>query len=211
MPTILRIDASSRAANSHSRAIGNEVEKQLMQFLAGARIIRRDLAAHPIKHIANATIEAMFGVAKIRRFGAKDATRTSDAIIHDVRTADAILITTPMYNFGIPSALKAWIDQLVRVRETFAYENGTFRGLLNTKPVYIVIAYGAGGYRHGPLSGADFVRPYLDFIMRFIGLTDVKFITIESTSGPEEAVASALVEARRQVAELFSRPLADVA
>lgn len=202
MSTILRIDASSRIANSHSRAIGNLVEARLTE--PGARVSRRDLSSAPLGHITDATIEAMFGVARKRMFGgATSATRLSDQVIDEVREAGAIIITTPMYNFGLPSALKAWIDQLVRVQKTFAYENGEFRGLLQSKPVYVVIAYGARGYADGALKPADFVRPYLDFVLRFIGLTDLHFITVEGTSGSEEAGAIARAEAVAQIGALF--------
>lgn len=203
MSTLLRIDASSRIDGSHSRAIGDHLERRLRAELAGAWVMPRDLAKTPLEHIRNATIAAMFGAAKKRWFGKDPAIRMSDEIIAEVRDADAILLTTPIYNFGIPSALKAWIDQLVRINETFSYDGANFKGLLASKPVFVVIAYGASGYTNGPLKPADFVRPYLQFVLGFIGLTNVTVIAIEGTSGSAEAVAAALAAARADVDQRF--------
>jgi FMN-dependent NADH-azoreductase len=211
MPRILRVDASSRVENSHSRAIGDLVEAKLIAALRASKVVRRDVGVNPPPHIRNDTIEAMFGVAGKRRFGAGRATRLSDAIIAELTAADAIVITTPMYNFGIPSALKAWLDQLVRIGKTFSFENGNFHGLLASKPVYVVAAYGAPGYTDAALKSADFVRPYLEFILRFVGLSDLRFVAIEGTSGSAESTKAARANAVAQVDALFSKRISHAA
>lgn len=204
MSKILRIDASSRVDASSSRLVGDYLEMRLLTAMHQPSVVRRDVGVKGPGHITNATIEAMFGVGKKRLFGGEAATKTSDAVIAEVREAEVIIITTPMYNFGVPSALKAWIDQLVRVGQTFAYENGEFRGLLASKPVYVIVAYGAPGYADGPLRSADFVRPYLEFVLRFIGLTYIKFIGIEGTSGGTVPAASAQAHAKAAIDALVA-------
>lgn len=202
MSMILRIDASSRLEGSQSRLLGDEVERRLIANSSPARVVRRDLARKPLEHIRAATIAIMFGQAKKRMFGRDPAIALSDEIIAEIKAAEAILITTPIYNFGLPSGLKAWIDQLVRINETFSYDGSNFAGLLAAKPVYVIIAYGAGGYVDGPMQSADFVKPYLDFVLRFIGLTRVTFITAEGTSGP--GLEAGLSAARAQIAAAFA-------
>ncbi|NJR13041.1 MAG: hypothetical protein HC779_00325 [Phyllobacteriaceae bacterium] len=113
----------------------------------------------------------------------KQAIARSEAILADIAAADTILITTPMYNFGIPSALKGWFDQVVRINRTFSYDGKGFGGLVSVKKAYVVVAYGAPGYANdGSFAAADFTAPYLKFILGFIGITDVTIIPVEGTS-----------------------------
>ena len=102
----------------------------------------------------------------------------------------------------MPAALKAWIDQVVRINHTFAYEDGTFRGLVSTRCAIIVCAYGAEGYlNQGPLTGADFLAPYLNFLLGFLGIEDIQIVGIDGTTGDlatlsrKEAQAIAAIEA----------------
>jgi FMN-dependent NADH-azoreductase len=204
MTTILRIDSSSRLDGSQSRLIGNSLEKALVGSLPGATVSRRDLGATPVEHIRNQTIAGFYTSAEAMTADLRQATALSDAVIGEVKAADILLITTPMYNFSIPSALKAWIDQLVRIGQTFAYDGKSFTGLLPGKKAYVVVAYGAGGYtNNGPFAAADFVQPYLRFLLGFLGITDVTFVTVESTTGDPDTVARELKKADDQIAALF--------
>ncbi|WP_246047539.1 NAD(P)H-dependent oxidoreductase [Hankyongella ginsenosidimutans] len=101
---------------------------------------------------------AFFSDAATHGTAEKQATMLSDELIAEIEAADDILITVPMYNFGVPSALKAWIDQIVRVGRTFSFDGQNFGGLVTGKRAFIVIAYGAAGYA-GDFKPADFVAP----------------------------------------------------
>ena len=123
---------------------------------------------------------------------------TSDQLIEEVEAADLIVIGAPMYNFAIPSPLKAWIDQIVRMGKTFGYGPSGARGLLANKRVVVVTARG-GSYEKGtPAERVDFQEPYLRHILGFIGLNEVTFIHAENQAregaGPSLAAAAEHIE-----------------
>lgn len=193
MTTLLRIDSSSRHDGSWSRRVGDAVAAKL----APATTIVRDLVEKPVPHIAVETIGAFFSDPAGYGDAEKAATAVSDELLAEIAAADDILITVPMYNFGIPSALKAWVDQVVRIGRTFSFDGQSFSGLVTGKRAFIVIAYGAGGY-DADFKVADFVEPYLVFVLNFLGITDVTVIPVEGTNtgGGEasEAAATAIID-----------------
>ncbi len=213
MTHILRIDASSRpgpdAATSEasfSRGLADEVQKQLERTLDQVSLTKRDLVEAPIPHIANQTIAGFYTPADQMTAELAWATAPSDALIDEVEKADFLLISCPIYNFGVPSAMKAWIDHVVRVGRTFAYENGEFRGLLENKRAMVVYSYGAPGYSDdGPLSSYDFMRPYLTMILNFIGIANVQDFVLEGTTGDPQDVAAAQADVSKQIEAYFAR------
>ena len=98
----------------------------------------------------------------------------------------------------MPSSLKAWIDQVVRIRRTFAYEDGQFRGLLPGRRAVLALAYGAGGYA-GPMAQLDHLRPYLTSLLLFLGFDDVRVVAAEATTGADAQanIQSAVAQAGR--------------
>lgn len=188
MTTILRVDASSRDLGSVTRNVGDYLEGTLTANL-GSKVIRRDLTKMPLPHIGPMTIVGYYTPADQMTDALRGATALSDELIGEVKSADVLLLTVPMYNFSVPSALKAWIDQIVRVGHTFAYDGTSFSGLLTGKKAYIVCAYGASGYAAGqPFNVANFVEPYLRFLLNFLGIADVTFFSVEATTGDEETI-----------------------
>jgi FMN-dependent NADH-azoreductase len=140
MTTILRIDASSRDQGSASRTLGDHLEQSLIARIPGAQPIRRDLATEPPPHVESATIIGYYTPPEAMTDVLRQATALSDALIAELRSADILLLTTPMYNFSVPSALKAWIDQVVRIGHTFSYDGANFTGLLTGKKAYVAWA-----------------------------------------------------------------------
>lgn len=203
MTTILRIDSSSRpsepaggAEGSFSRALADAVVAKLTSERSGARIVARDLVADPIGPVADDTIKGYYTPPEAMTPNLRAATAQSDALIAELMAADAIVISAPIYNFAVPSALKAWIDQIVRIGHTFSYEDGQFGGLVADKPTYLVLSYGAPGYAPGgPLETFDFLRPYLVSLMNFIGLTSVEVVAVEGTTAPDAAERLAAAKA----------------
>ena len=193
MTTLLRIDSSSRFDGSWSRRIGDAVAAKL----APTNTLTRDLVEKPVPHISVETIGAFFSDPAAYGDAEKAATAVSDELLAEIAAADDILITVPMYNFGIPSALKAWVDQVVRIGRTFSFDGQSFTGLVTGKRAFIVIAYGAGGY-DADFKVADFVEPYLVFVLNFLGITDVTVIPVEGTNtgGGEasELAATAIID-----------------
>jgi FMN-dependent NADH-azoreductase len=201
MPSLLRIDSSSRADGSHSRRLGDLAEARWRAANPGGTVLRRDLAADPLPHVHTTAIGAFFTPPDRRTPEMAAAVVPSDTLVDELLAADTLLITVPMYNFGIPSALKAWIDHVVRVGRTFAYDGTSFSGLAGGRTAAIAIAYGAPGYAEGgPLAGADFALPYLRFVLGFIGVTTIHTFVVEGTSGGADAIAPSLTLAERAIA-----------
>jgi len=198
MPMLLRIDSSSRRDGSHSRALADAFETAWSARFPGAAIVRRDLAANPIAHIHETTIAGFYTPAEKLDASLKGAVALSDELIEEVNAADTILIATPMYNFTVPSALKSWIDQIVRIGRTFSYDGANFTGLVKARRVVVVAAFGAGGYG-GALAGADFVTPYLKFLFGFLGVSDVTVIPTEATTADAATVASNIDRAKTDI------------
>ncbi|MEO3415738.1 NAD(P)H-dependent oxidoreductase [Roseovarius sp. CAU 1744] len=198
MTRILRIDASSRPAidlaggeGSYSRALADRIVSELEAKYPGADVVHRDLAVDPIPHIAEATIKGFYTPVDALTDDLRDALVLSHRVIAEVKAADAIVISAPIYNFSIPSALKAWIDHVLRIGHTFAYEDGQFQGLVEDRPVYLALSYGAGGYGDGgPLQSYDQMKPYLTMILNFIGLTSVTALSIEATTADAATIAA---------------------
>lgn len=200
MTTLLRIDSSSRVDGSYSRRFGDELAARLRPD----QTVTRDLVTDPVPHIDAAAIAAFFsdqhGPAEVQ------ATALSDTLLSEIATADEILITVPIYNFSVPSALKAWIDQIVRIGKTFSFDETGFTGLVQNKRAFVVIAYGADGYTQGDLKAADFAAPYLTFVLNFIGITDVTVIPVEGVNVGKEAEAAEV--ARAAIANVQARAVA---
>jgi len=205
MRTVLRIDASSRATDSRSRELGDYFESIWLNRNGGDRFIRRDVVENPIPHISNQTIAGFYTPDNQLTRELRDATKLSDRLIEELHGADAVLLTVPIYNFSIPSALKAWIDQIVRIGRTFSYDGKTFSGLVTGKRAYVICAYGAEGYSgNGPLASYDFLKPYLTLLLSFLGIQDIRFFTVEATTTDTHTVAANLARAKQDISSALS-------
>ena len=169
MSNILKLDASARTEGSVSRELADALAVQLA---AGGAITRRDLSETPVPQIDGAWVKANFTPAEKRDDADRVALGLSDSLVSEVEAADQIVIGVPIYNFSVPAALKAWIDQVARAGRTFRYtENGPV-GLLEGKTVWLVVASGGTALD----SEIDFATPYLRHVLGFLGLHDVRVI-----------------------------------
>lgn len=200
MSTLLRIDSSSRITTSHSRALGDYFEKTWCARNPNDRVVRRDLVSKPIPHIVDQTILGYYTPAEQLTPELRAATALSDRLITELQSADVLLLTVPMYNFSIPSALKAWIDQIVRIGHTFSYDGQNFTGLVSVKRAYVLCAYGAGGYTDGgPFSAFNFLEPYLKSLLGFLGILEVQFFAVQATTADPATVATNINMTQRQI------------
>ena len=200
---ILEVTASGRHSGSVSRMLAGEVVDSLEAREGDVAITRRDLAAG-VSLVDEAWIGANFTPEDERTDGQVAALSESDELVAELRAADVIVIGSPMYNFSIPAALKAWIDLITRARLTFRYTADGPEGLLKGKKAYVVIATG-GAAVGGP---ADFATPYLRFALEFVGITDIDFIAADQLGSRSEESIDA---ARVQIADLIhtTRPSDD--
>ncbi len=204
MPTLLRIDASARLAGSNSRVLGDHAQALWQAAHPAGSVIARDVSGPDMAPIAQDTITGFYTAADAMTDDLRRATAVSDTLIAELQSADCLLLTTPIYNFGVPAGLKAWIDQITRIGHTFAYEDGAFRGLVRTPRAIVALAYGADGYAAGgPLEQTDFLRPYLAFLLGFLGIGHVDFITAEATTADEATVAQRMQAAKAALHDLL--------
>lgn len=193
MKNILRIDASMRMQGSYGRALLDDVINQFNPTSVSVK--HRDLA-ESVPLVNEAWIGANFADASERTSEQRSVLSFSDALVEELRDADTLVIATPIYNFHVPAAFKAWIDLVVRARETFKYtENGPI-GLLENKRAIIVIT--SGGTKLG--SNIDFVSDYLRHVFSFIGINDVEIIDASAMGSEAENILS---QARQQISELI--------
>jgi FMN-dependent NADH-azoreductase len=200
MKQILMIEVSPRGKDSASRAVADTLAARLADFHPSAKLVRRDLAAEHLPHLDEITLPAIStkDPAEVERL--KAAAHQSDQLTDELLKSDLLVIATPMWNFGIPSALKAWIDLVVRPGKTFHYSSGRVIGLAKGKKAILVLASG-GVFTEGPWSSWDFVEPYLRQILSFIGIEDVQTVRAEGMNIPALA-ADAVPKANKAVLEL---------
>lgn len=168
--SILRIDASARREGSVSRDLADRI---IARF-PDARIISRDLAPG-LPLIDETWIGANFTPADERSADQRDVLALSDRLIAELDAADTLVIGLPIYNFGVPAALKAWVDQVARAGVTFRYTANGPEGLLTGKRAIVAVA--SGGTEAG--SEIDFATGYIRHVLGFIGITDVEFVTAD--------------------------------
>ncbi|WP_341678845.1 NAD(P)H-dependent oxidoreductase [Niveibacterium sp. SC-1] len=198
---LLRIDASARTDGSHSRRLGDLVEAQWLRANPHGERVRRELTRGAPPHIAEATIQGFYTPPGQLTPALREATSLSDALVAELRAADTLLIASPMYNYGPPSALKAWVDQIVRVGHTFLYDAQGPRGLLQTRLVVLALVSGVPGTLG---SAVDFLSPHLESVFKFMGVQRVATLHVDGTSGPADHVEAAMAAAERDAHTLFA-------
>ena len=181
MATLLKIDVSPRGDHSVSRKLGDQALAFFKQTFPGSEVVTRDLATTHIPFVDLPWIGAAYTPQEARTPEHQAALHLGDEFIAELRQADHILLTTPMYNFNVPARLKAWIDHVVRVGETFRVTpEGQYLGLLENKKAIIIIA-SAGDYSAPPMDAYNAEKAYLKQVLGFIGITDVTFFDAGGT------------------------------
>ncbi len=199
MSNVLYVNSSPRGEASHSRQISGEFVEAWLQAHPGDTVVTRDLATQDIPHVTEEFIGAMYTPAEARTPAQKEVLTLSDTLIAELKAADVYVFAVPMYNFSVPAVFKAYIDQVLRVNETWTM---SYEGLLKNKKAFVVTARGGGGYGPGEArAAANFEDPYLQTALGFVGVTDVTFVHINNTSNGEEAPKS-LAAAREQIKAL---------
>lgn len=195
---ILVINSSASGDVSVSRTLVGDIVRGLVEAHPDVRLTCRDVDEEGIPHLSAATVA---GVRAVAATEAELATRAlSDELIAELQAADIVVIGAPMYNFSIPSSLRAWFDHVLRPRVTFAYSAAGPQGLLTGKRAIVVESRG-GLYSEGPGKASDFQEPYLKQLLGFIGIVDVTFIHAEKIGFGPEARELALAGAREQIAQ----------
>ncbi|MDH3276312.1 MAG: NAD(P)H-dependent oxidoreductase [Gammaproteobacteria bacterium] len=191
---VLEVSASGRTAGSASRKLTQDLIAALEDRHSNVRTVQRDLAKG-MPFVDAAWIDANFTAEESRTDEHREALALSDALVAELKDADILVIGTPVYNFSIPAALKAWIDMIARARLTFRYTENGPEGLLEGKKAYLVVA--TGGVPVG--SAVDFATPYLKHALGFIGITDVEVIAADKLNSQADESMDA---ARARIADV---------
>ena len=189
---LLHLDASALGQHSVSRELSAAVVDQLAQENPSLEISYRDLGAYPLPHWTP-VMDAESPAAKL-----------GETVMDEFLAADILVIGAPMYNFGIPSQLKAWIDRVVQAGKTFRYTAAGPEGLAGGKRVIVASSRG-GIYSTGPAAGLDFQENYLRAVLGFIGIDDVQFIRAEGVNMSAEHKAKAIASARHAIGSLAAK------
>jgi FMN-dependent NADH-azoreductase len=200
---LLHVDSSILGANSVSRTLSAAVVDAERAKIPGLVVVYRDLAADPLQHITGAHLAAgqMEAVALPAPLQHDLAHGASD--LEEFLAADIIVVGAPMYNFGIPSQLKAWIDRLAVKGKTFTYSETGPRGLAGGKT--LIIASSRGGFygETTPYAALDHQETYLRGVFQFFGITDIQFIRAEGVNIPDQRPKS-IALAREEIAKLVA-------
>lgn len=185
MPTLLHISVSPRGSYSISRRLSDASVQAWKDRNPGGRVIERDLARTNLTFVDLDWIASAYTPPERHNEIHKKALALSDELISELVEADEIILGTPMYNFAIPAALKAWVDHIVRAGKTFRYTAGKPEGLLagKNKEVLAIVTSGGSHVEGSGLSALDYEVPYLRFIFGFIGITEMRFIQAGGTAG----------------------------
>lgn len=201
---VLRVIASPRGDASESRRLSQEILETLTLQAGGRTLHTTDLDTHELPAVDGGYAAALASPADPKSPPDQGtALHRSDRLIAQLDAADVVVIATPMHNFTLPSALKAWVDHIVRIRATFSVTPQGKVGTLRNRPVYVAIS--CGGFISGERARQpDFLRPYLQHTLGTVGLHDVHFISVEGTALGEAALQAGRQRASEAVAALFA-------
>ena len=183
MKKILHVISSPRGEESNSIKLANRIIDKLVARYPNSTVSINNTVARNYIHLNEIHPVAYRLPESEQTPEQKDTLYSSDLATRELIAADIIVISVPLYNFNIPSTLKAWIDHVVRAGKTFSYQSGQAEGLLKDKKVYLAIASN-GVYSDGIMKPYDFGEPYLRFILSFMGITDVTTYRVEGAGMP---------------------------
>lgn len=198
MSTLLHIISSITGDNSHSAQITQEAVDLWLAKNPDGKVVVRNIAADNFPHLDSARVGAFFTPVENRSAEQQAIVDFSDSLIDELRHADHIVLGVPLYNFGMPSTLKAYFDHIARAGVTFTYTENGPKGLLPSVPTTVVSTRG-GFYKDIPAVGWQ-----VSTFLGFIGLTNVTEIEVEGLSLGEESVSAARKAATEQLADVFA-------
>jgi FMN-dependent NADH-azoreductase len=201
MKTLLQIRTSMFAAGGQSSRLAERFVAEYARANPAARIITRDIGAEPVPHLTAERFQSFLAKPEERTPGQQAVAGYSDALISELQAADVIVLGLPMYNFGVPSTLKAYFDHVARSGVTFRYTDKGPRGLLTGKKVYVFATRG-GLYAGTPL---DTQTSYVRDFLRFLGMEDVEFVYAEGLAMGDAAKGEALARATREIEAIAAR------
>ncbi|BDI28204.1 FMN-dependent NADH-azoreductase 1 [Capsulimonas corticalis] len=206
----MHVDSSPRVERSHTRRLSAEFVESWRDSHPETNIVYRDIGRNPIPHVTEEWIGAAFTPTNQRTSAQLDTLALSDRLVDELLEADVYVMGIPMYNFGVSSGFKAYIDQIVRIGRTFLFEpqdpGAIYKPLLTGKTLYVITASGDSGYEPGGVNARiNHLAPYLHTVFQFIGVTDISVISVGSDEFGGERLQDSLARARKAIAEISAR------
>lgn len=198
MSTLLQVNASLAGTNGQSSRLADHFVADWIAKHPGGHVVKRDLAADPVPHLTAERFQAFLSQPETRTAEQKAVAEYSDSLIAELRAADTIVFAVPMYNFSVPSTLRAYFDHIARAGVTFRYTANGPEGLLKGKKAYVFIT--RGGFYN---DGLDTQTPYLKQFLGFIGITDVQFVYAEGLGMGDDVRQQSLNKAHHAIEELL--------
>jgi FMN-dependent NADH-azoreductase len=199
MTTLLQINASINNDNSQSSRLADQFVAAFRDSHPGATIVTRHVAANePVPHLDGERFSAFITPPEVRSAAQQAVVAYSDTLINELQRADVVVLGLPMYNFGVPSQLKAYFDHIARAGVTFKYTDKGPVGLLAGKKAYVFAARG-GLYVGTPL---DTQTSYVRDFLRFVGISDVEFVYAEGLNVSPQSKEAGLAKAAAEIARL---------
>lgn len=196
---LLHVSSSIFRESGKSFEVANHFISEWQRKHPAAEVVVRDLSLNPIPHLDAETFEANIAPAGSRTPQQQVLAELADTAIDELMSADVLVLSVPMYNFGIPSTLKAWIDAVARAGTTFRYTAEGPEGLVGAKETYVFCARG-GRYKG---TANDTQTPYLKTYLNFLGIRDINFIFAEQLNMKTEQAPSILAEAKAEAENLL--------
>lgn len=203
MKNVLVINSSLNGSAGNSNQLTEKFISQLQQQ-SEIQLTRRDLEGADLPHLSGEEMQAWMTDIAERNEQQQQLAALSDQFIEEVQQSDILVIGMPMYNFGVPSVFKAWIDRIARAGITFRYTENGPQGLINGKKVYILAA--RGGIYVG--TDKDSQSQYLKDVLAFMGMTDVEFVYAEGLAMGEDSAKNSFTQANEKIFELIEKQLA---
>jgi len=199
--TLLQINTSLFSRAGASSVLADEFVAGWKKRNPGAAVIARDLAREPVPHLTAERFQAFITKPAERTAGQRAEAAYADALIDELKRADVIVLGVPMYNFDVPSTLKAYFDHIARAGVTFRYTEQGPVGLLTGKKVYIFAS--RGGLYAG--NAYDTQSAYLKNFLGLLGITDIEFVYAEGLAISAAAKDAALAQAKKSIAQLHAQ------
>jgi FMN-dependent NADH-azoreductase len=214
MTTILHIDSSARLGRSHTRRLSARFIEAWLARRPHDTVIRRDVGLEPPPAVTEAWIAAAFTKPERRTPEMRATLAVSDALVDELERADLIVAGVPMYNFGLPAQMKAWVDNIVRVGRTFGFDRSRpgepYWPMLSGKRLVTLGARGDWGYGPGErIAGLNHVEPHLHTVFRYIGVTGAVSIAAEYDEFADERIQQSLQAAEVEIDRLVARMTAE--
>ena len=214
MKTVLRINSSARIERSHTRYLTDLFIREWQSLRPKDPIFSREIGIQPPVPVNQAWIAAAFTPSETRTPAMREILQLSDTLVDELVQANLIVLGAPMYNFGMPAQLKAYVDQIVRVGRTFAFDPSNkqqpYRGLLTGARMLVITATGDAGYQPGgPHEHLNHLDPHIRTVFGFIGVTNIKFVGVSYDEFPDDRIKSSLIAAQAAVTQ-YAHDLANI-